>query len=394
MITIIDSPCGHGKTTYVKDMINQNQTKNYIYITPYLDEITRIIKETMILDKVERFHQPQYNGEDITKMNNFIKRIKNGDDIASTHALFKKCTEDLIELIKKGKYTLILDEVMQVVDVINLKDNSLDLLLESNCIDINKETRRVTWLKDPDYDTEYNHLKELCLSGEVYIVNGVVLVWTFPCKIFEAFEEVYICTYMFHAQIQKYYYDLHKVKYEVKSIFNGELIDYAREKNNVQLIDIIQKDKLNLVGNEWYNLSLSWYKKYPKMRKVLKNNMLNCATNIWKAKSADIIWTTFKDYRGSVQGKGFSKGFVSSNKRATNDYQTRHYIMYTINIFVNPFIVKYFEKYNIKIDEEAYALSEMIQFIWRSAIRKTEPIHCYIPSRRMRSLLIDYILNY
>lgn len=394
MITVIDSPCGHGKTTYAIDMINQNQTKSYIYITPYLDEVNRIIEDTKILGKIDRFHQPQYNGEDITKMDNFIKRIKKGEDIASTHALFKKCTEELIGLIKKGNYTLILDEVMQVVEVINLKDNSLDLLLESNCIKIDEKTRRVTWLKDPDYDTEYNYLKELCLSGEVYIVNGVVLVWTFPCKIFEAFEDVYICTYMFHAQIQKYYYDLHKVKYEIKSIFNGELIKYASEKDNVHLIDILQKDKLNLVGEEWYNLSDNWYRKYPKMRKVLRKNMLNCATNIWKAKSSDIIWTTFKSYKGSVQGKGFTNGFVPLNKRATNAYQTRHYIMYTVNVFVNPFIVKYFNKYDIKIDEDGYALSEMIQFIWRSAIRSNEPIHCYIPSRRMRSLLVDYILNY
>ena len=46
------------------------------------------------------------------------------------------------------------------------------------------------------------------------------------------------------------------------------------------------------------------------------------------------------------------------------------------------------------VDEDGYALSEMIQFIWRSAIRNNEPIYCYIPSKRMRDLLQGYIDNY
>lgn len=48
---------------------------------------------------------------------------------------------------------------------------------------------------------------------------------------------------------------------------------------------------------------------------------------------------------------------------------------------------------NIKLDEDGYALSEMLQFIWRSAIRNGEPIEIYIPSKRMRELLIKYLNN-
>jgi hypothetical protein len=43
------------------------------------------------------------------------------------------------------------------------------------------------------------------------------------------------------------------------------------------------------------------------------------------------------------------------------------------------------------MDKEAYALSEMVQWIWRSAIRKGEDIWIYIPSRRMRTLLQDWL---
>ncbi len=41
----------------------------------------------------------------------------------------------------------------------------------------------------------------------------------------------------------------------------------------------------------------------------------------------------------------------------------------------------------VTINEDLYGLSEMIQWIWRSRIRKGESINIYIPSMRMRNLL-------
>ena len=38
-----------------------------------------------------------------------------------------------------------------------------------------------------------------------------------------------------------------------------------------------------------------------------------------------------------------------------------------------------------------YALSEMIQLIFRSGIRNNEDINIYIPSSRIRKLLIDFL---
>lgn len=47
----------------------------------------------------------------------------------------------------------------------------------------------------------------------------------------------------------------------------------------------------------------------------------------------------------------------------------------------------FFKQRGINIDEDLYGLSEMIQWIWRSRIRKGENINIYIPSMRMRNLL-------
>ena len=44
-------------------------------------------------------------------------------------------------------------------------------------------------------------------NNSLYYVNKTLMVWSLPVSIFDCFEEVFISTYMFDAQIQKYYYD-------------------------------------------------------------------------------------------------------------------------------------------------------------------------------------------
>ena len=127
--------------------------------------------------------------------------------------------------------------------------------------------------------------------------------------------------------------------------------------------------------------------------------MFNFYYNKHNAKTSDVIWTTFKDVAEQIgkakRGLNFKdtkyKNFLSCNARATNDYDNRHYVIYGINKFISPEVKSFFTTHNIEIDEDSYALSEMIQFIYRSAIRKNEDTYVYIPSERMRSLLIEYM---
>ena len=99
------------------------------------------------------------------------------------------------------------------------------------------------------------------------------------------------------------------------------------------------------------------------------------------------MWTTFKDYKHKLKGKGYSNQFVSCNCRSTNEYIDCYNLAYCVNIYLHPAVTQFFRQRNIQIDEDLYALSEMIQWIWRSRIRKGENINIYIPSIRMRNLL-------
>ena len=103
------------------------------------------------------------------------------------------------------------------------------------------------------------------------------------------------------------------------------------------------------------------------------------------------MWTTFNDYKSKLKGKGYTKGFVPCNSRATNQYSNKKNCAYVINRYLNPFYQAFFDNRNIKVDQDKYALSEMLQWIWRSAVRNGKSINLYIPSQRMRELLINFL---
>ena len=63
----------------------------------------------------------------------------------------------------------------------------------------------------------------------------------------------------------------------------------------------------------------------------------------------------------------------------------------TINKYFNPCIKNFLLSKGIEVNEDGYALSEMLQFLWRSGIREGKHITVYIPSSRMRHLLKNWI---
>lgn len=398
-ITIIDSMMGTGKTSFAINKMKEDNSNNYVYITPYLSEIQRI--KISITNK--RFSEPVNLGNG--KLDSLHDLLLKNKNIASTHALFKTATEDTKELIKANSYILILDEVMDVVEQIPLKKDDLKLLLDNELVFIDKNNNNlVVWNENKkDFSSKYDDIKQMILNNNVYFVNNTLFMWTFPVDVFKAFKEVYILTYLFKGQIQRYYYDLYNVKYEYKSIhkLNDKYIlgdykssyDMNKIKNRINILD----DKINTIGEDEFALSSSWYKKSNNKLLIeqLKNNTYNYFNNKIKGKSKDNMWTTFKKQKSKLTGKGYMRGFVSLTARATNDYADKYNLAYLSNIFMNPIIKQFFTDRNVETNEDIYALSELIQWIWRSRIRKDneDKINLYIPSSRMRSILFSWLNN-
>ena len=227
-------------------------------------------------------------------------------------------------------------------------------------------------------------------SGEV-----ISLVWTFPISIFEAFDEVFILTYMFNGQ--KAYYEYNNVDIQNLYIKDFKLTTEVQKYNyseQKKLITVIEDEKLNAIGANRGSLSLSWFKR--NNNSLLIKQLQNNISNFFKHKADGVpinqkLWTTFKEYSDIIKGKGYTNAFVPINIRATNDYKESTAVAYIANRYMKPTLKHFFESEGIVVDEDSYALSELIQFIYRSAIRDNKPITVYIPSKRMRELFKEWI---
>ena len=376
-------------------MINyMNQSGNdtkFLFITPYLTEVERIISSCP--DK--QFKQPDVYG---TKLNGIKHLMEHGENIVSTHKLFSLFTRDMAALIRQHRYVLVLDEVIDVVEPFTLSSDDFDLILE-NCARADSGDI-LHWYKD-DYSGVFDDIKRSCDTGSVRMYGERAFLRLLPIEMFKVFERVYILTYMFNAQIQRYYYDYHKIKYSYLHVQGTAPENYELTPVSVKtppsdfnrLIRICEREKLNRIGDTRTALSKSWYAQNadaPGMRQ-LRNNTTNFFKNITRTESNMNLWTTFKDYQEHLQYKGYVKGFLSLNARATNEYRERTSVAYLANRFMNPLVRNFFVMNGVEVDEDEYALSEMLQFIWRSAIRDGKAIDVYIPSSRMRGLLEQWI---
>lgn len=395
-IKVVDSIMGSGKTQASIELMNSDTENNYIFITPYLKEIERIKSSC----PNRKFYDPI--NKHTSKLASLHQLLSNKKNIATTHALFQRANEVTKDLIKLGNYVLILDEVFNVIEELNLGKDDLPTLLEQNLAYVSDDGFLLWNQEKEDYDGKYNDIKNMCLNKNLMVYQDIVLMWVFPVEIFKSFKEVYILTYLFNAQEQRYYYDMNNVQYEYLAATHKDKKyqfipreEYNDKQIRQQLktkIDIIH-DPINEIGEKSNYLSSSWFQnpKYNELIKILKNNLYNYFRNKVKAKSNTILWTTFKHSKKQLSGGGYTKGYAPCNARATNDYAEKYNLAYCINVYEMPIIKQFFHSKGVTVDEEMFALSEMLQWIWRSRIRKGENINIYIPSSRMRNLLEKWL---
>ena len=105
-MSIVDSIMGGGKTTAALQKINRGYGLRFIYVTPFLPEVDRV------LEKTRDFYQPKELGSG--KLDSLHDLLCDGRNIVCTHALFLRATKETMKLIHHGKYILILDEALEI----------------------------------------------------------------------------------------------------------------------------------------------------------------------------------------------------------------------------------------------------------------------------------------
>lgn len=403
-INIIDDICGKGKTTYFIDKIKKGMAngEQYIYVTPFMDEIDK-----RILVEIPEMVTPE---KKTTKMSSLIQLLEEGKSIATTHTLFKMLNKDILKILKNNNYILIIDETLDVIEQIGVTSKDLDILV-NEFMDVDADNK-VTW-RDKHYKGKFESYKQYADTDNLYLYrdkdgNAVTLFWQFPHDIFSAFKEAWILTYMFDCQLFAMYLKSYGYNYQKHSLDSkSQPTAYTFNRLDKTLFNILQGDAYNAFGDGRTALSKAWVKRKANGKSLSTNAEITrskmyglcrngCkAWNIKQIKAKDMIWTTYKDsvLKGSDVGiylPSYKTSWIPLNSRATNKYIDRHYILYGCNLFFNPLMKQYFQQQNITVNEDDWALSMLVQFVCRSAMRRGEKVYLYIPSSRMRNMFMDY----
>lgn len=388
MIYFCDEVMGSGKTTAAIKAINAAPAEQkFMFVTPYLSEVARIKEgcaEKEFCEPVEGFD---------CKTADLERLIDVQANIVTTHALFTMMPLEYLEKIRETGYVLFLDEALEPMEPLTGIDPLDAEYATDKLIRINDDSS-VEWIASEKYHGQFTFLRNMCdkgyLRGAVSEEGAACFVHILPTAYFTSFKDVVIMTYLFSGQILKNYLNIEKLPYR-RLFLNYEEQMFASKREGVfrrdyrPLITILDNPRMNAIGDKKTALSHSWYARND--LKQVSNNLNNFFKNMMKSPANSRLWTVFADCKEEVGGSRYSKSFLACNTRATNEYKDRTVLAYLVNRYRNPFFVRYFRYYGVETNNDIFALSEMLQWLWRSALRDGKHIVLYIPSKRMRDLL-------
>lgn len=407
IVHVVDSIMGSGKTTSAINFICSQGGEKFIYAAPYLDEAHRIALACSGRD----FYEPPGDGgseeEHIAKWPHFDFATKGGKNIATTHALVKNVMvwhHDVIEIVAKQSYNIIFDESPDLFSEFEQHTQDIAVLTEANRISAD-EHRCVHWnsrekyLGDA-YEALYSAITNGCVRAFVD-ENGKIesLFSAVPLDLFRQAKDVFILTYLWEASITCAYLKSEGIDYDywyIDSSGDAKMLT-PEEQPFVPSVGIRELIRFDCGRNDSAKrhgkayLSFSWYEHASK--ELLSE--LGKAARLFARRSfqngREYIYTTFKDFADAISSNSMKKHFVACNRRASNEFGDATAVGYFVNRYMNPNINKYFGQFGVSVPDNAYGLSEMVQFIWRSAIRNGEMIYLFIPAARMYNILMDWL---
>ena len=413
-VEIVDYIMGTGKSTECFNWINSNPNEKYIYVSPNLSEVGingRIHKEILSTE----FISPNISEHD-TKGEHLTKLLESGMNIACTHNLYLNMTKYHFELVAKNNYIIILDEEIEVIKSYGVYSTSdINYLIDKGDIEINEKDGAINWIGNhqsvEDYEHKYFKLKNLCDKRALYLNKGLsakknILISHIPLELLYSAKRVIVITYMFKGSVLDCFLRLKGIE----SIMCKDIIPTKNRKPSdyKDLITLIPPNKKTID----LKMSATWWKELTDNDRKSVNSISNLVMNTAKAyniEAKDLLYTCPKDNAQGISNiktiklnpKGYVKyinddgitkhTWLSVHTRATNDYSDKKMVAHCYNRFPLQPIKVYLQSYGFPIDEERYAISSLLQFVWRSQIRKDLPIILLIANERMYRLFVEWM---
>jgi len=371
-IKIIDYPCGSGKTTRMIE--NFKEDRKYLVILPLLSEIDRVIEASKGIEFVQPDENDNAQG---TKTSSLESQLLLGNNIATTHEIYER----LVPMVKAG---------------------------------LVRPTMKWWHHRDDVSDTLSPKILNFAETGYLYLQEGKMFIWALPQSILTAGRSVTLMTYKSEGSMLLAYLRKLGLPYEVSHDNQLEENFRARAAELITIEGIPALSKTNFsytaqvkgMSSPSYTTKIARSLKNLRERKLVGvdiNNILltskkdawNKAANDNNPHTEDEDETSKKNIKPGVFAKESrmkDANWIANTTRGTNDYMRCSHFIYLYDQNIN-FIVARWLGDSLKALNDAYALTELIQWVWRSRVRRGESITLYLPSPRMRQLFEAWLYD-
>lgn len=389
-IEVLDKMMGTGKTTGIIKWMNTNPQNKYLVISPMLSEV-----EERFPDECGILHMTYPTSENTTKGDNLLELLKAGRNISITHKLFSELRKEHLKYIKDHQYVLVIDEEINFISpYTDYSASDLKSLLEKGFISVDEEDMgRVHWNWDIEDKHKFSKLKQLSEIGCVYITKSSLCAFVLhlPVDLITSASRVILLTYGYEGSIMESFMSLKGIQsttFDEISLMKDEDEVKRNIKSLIKLVDTPSTKKIS----KW-NLSSNWYDTASVDRKDTLKKAIVSFKKYTKVNSEEFMFCTKKSFADKVKSTALSvdKSFVYGSCRGTNDYRHKTVLFHAYNRYPNLAVGVYLKDYGHPCDSDRFALYEMLQWIWRSAIRDGKGIQLCIVSERMRELFVDWL---
>lgn len=399
-IRIIDRPCGTGKTTEIIGSFKPGT--RYLVVVQLLSEVERVIRDASVA-----FCQPS-NVDQSTKASHLELLLLEGRNVVTTHALFREIS-DMAERGLADNYHIIIDEVLDVVQSVPgpSATSYQEFYLDTGYVEQRDDGLVVPTLKwdatvDLVSDTLQTRLYRLAKARMLYRVDDTFFLWALPSSLLQAGRSFTVYTYMAEGSLMLAYLKKLGIPFvHQKWQWEGSFRTKVRSLLDIRGIPALEDPRKGIrlshtgqtcsQGKAERDRIVSQALRKLRERHLssvpLSDVILTCAKENW--------FKNGRDDRGKPGGfskdsRMFNAIWLPNTTRGTNDYAHASVAIYLYDQHLNPGLARWLGMTGPEANDR-YALAELIQWVFRSRIRRGKPVVLYLPSKRMRSLLVHWL---
>lgn len=321
--------------------------------------------------------------------------------VVTTHSMLKRIKQYAHLL---GDYHLLIDEVPEPVEQLDVSFGKAvfnSIFLDEGIVDIESGTNRMLptdkWeQKKSSFEDSHHPTDKLVMklmntldSRDVCYVDSTYFAMDIPKETFESSKSLSVFTFLFEGTKLDHF--LTKKRYSVKRCYCSEERDeFWSQLAQLLTIEKPKKDSINcgftrVTGRDKSTRdALQRYLKGFKTKLFTRGNQCIDGFLLVSAKGAVEV---VKKTERILHGTGLSKiDCIRGITRGTNQYINKTSMIYCHRESLNSMLAKRLGMNNQEAKDK-HMLSELIQVIYRMAIRRGEPVTFYTPDTKVVEVL-------